>query len=63
MIISRNIKICIIVLIICIIALMIYETIWFRKNETFNMKHTNTWLHIKCCHQNGENNISMVHHS
>jgi hypothetical protein len=62
MTISRNVKTGIIVLIIGLIALMVYEK-WSRKNETFNMKHTNTWLHIKCCHQNGENNISMVHHS
>ena len=62
MTISRNVKIGIIVLMIVVIALMVYEKMT-RKQEPFNSIPSNTWLHIKCCHQNGENNISMVHHS
>ena len=62
MTISRNVKIGIIVLMIGLIALMLFEKMT-RKHELFPSKPSNTWLHIKCCHQNGDNKISMVQHS
>ena len=62
MTISRKIKIGIIVVMIGLIALMVFEKMT-GKHETFNSNPSTTWLHIKCCHQNGENRISMNSHS
>ena len=62
MIILSGLKIVIIIVMIGLIALMLFEKMT-RNHELFNMKPSNTWLHIKCCHQNGDNKISMVQHS